>query len=451
MSSDHRAGEAARTLREKAERILSRGGAADVDLERADILRLAHELEVHQVELELQNEELRRAQADLERSRDQFADLYESAPVAYLILGPQGLIERANRAARALVGRNQVLEGLPFSSLVLEKDLFVYYEYLNQTAGHDQERGSVELRLSSPDEEASIHVRLEASLEPAANEEGFRRRLALVDITARKRAEQKLEALAASLEEQVRNRTSKLEESEAKAQAEAVQRRRLAGRLVKLLEEDRRDLSMMLHDEVGQELSGAKMEIENARRDLSPGDSTMAGRLDRTAQILGQAIACLRDTSRRLRPPSLDVLGLVPALRSLVENRLEKGCRVHFFFKEVPETLDNDLQVAVFRIAQEAITNALRHSGCSHIHLSLTVRGSSLCLTVEDDGCGFVWKEAVSDASTESPLGLMIMQERAVFAGGSLEVDSTPERGTLVMAEFPLAPPRSPDPGVASG
>ena len=434
MSRDYHSSQAAKELREKAERILGEKDAEVTVTDRQDFVRLVHELEVHQVELELQNEELRRAQIELEASRDRFADLYESAPVAYVTMNPKGLIERANRAARELLGWDRTLEGRPFSSLVHRDDLSAYYDYFNKAAWQNPPADSVEVRLApcGQKNDEPAYVLIEASPNPDADAEEIRWRLALLDITMRKRAQQELEVLAASLEEKVQQRTAEIEKSEAKA-------RRLAERLVHLLEEDRRQLAVLLHDEVGQELAGMKMQVEDLKRDLDSEVPALADRLEGPVQAIASAISSLRDISSELRPSSLDLLGLVPALRTLAARAQTEACRVRCFFHRMPESLGRDLDLAIFRIAQEALANALRHAGCREIDLNLTREDHGVRLTIEDNGCGFVPDEAVSKISGEGPLGLIIMQEHAVFAGGSLYVDSRPGKGTLVLAEFPLA------------
>ncbi len=253
----------------------------------------------------------------------------------------------------------------------------------------------------------------------------------LRDVTDRKRTEDELEL-------RVRQRTAELAASEKRAREEAERRRYLAKRLVKLLEKDRRQTAVMLHDDVGQTISGAKMQMENLQRDLKGLEPHQSARFDQVEATLAQAIAGLRGMSRRLHPSSLESLGLAPALQSFREQVPQDGCRLRFFFHGVPETLDYELELAVYRIAQEAVSNAVRHAGCREIHLSLLKRDNVLYLTVEDDGCGFDWERAVSPVSGEGPLGLMIMRERAVYVGGELHVDSFPGRGTTVVAELPV-------------
>lgn len=253
----------------------------------------------------------------------------------------------------------------------------------------------------------------------------------LRDVTAWKRAEEELEL-------RVQQRTAELATSEKRAREEAERRRHLAKRLVKLLEEDRRQTAMMLHDDVGQTIAGAKMQVENLQRDLKTLEPHQSAQFEHVGATLAQAIARLRGMSRQLHPSSLESLGLVPALQSFREQIPLDGCRLRFFFHGVPESLDYELELAVFRIAQEAVSNAVRHAGCREIYLSLITRDEVLHLIVEDDGCGFVWEQAVSRVSGEGPLGLMIIRERAVYAGGELHVDSAPDKGTTVVVELPV-------------
>jgi len=274
------------------------------------------------------------------------------------------------------------------------------------------------------------------------NEQGEALRMigAMLDVTERKRLLEELRRSRDELEQRVRERTLELE-------AESERRRHLAGRLVEVLEEDRRSLSMMLHDDIGQCIAGTKMEIENLKYDWNPGDGLeVPAKIDHAVGALQGILGALRNTSRQLRPGSLDTLGLAAALRSIETG--DPLCRIHHFVREEPPSLDGNVNLALFRIAQEAVTNAVRHAGCSDIHVSLVGRGDTLVLMVEDNGCGFSWDEAVSEQSDQAPLGLLVMRERAVHAGGEVHVESVPGKGTLVRAEFPLpGQPLSGEPG----
>ena len=258
------------------------------------------------------------------------------------------------------------------------------------------------------------------------------------NITARKRMEEEFRRYRELLEQRVKERTAELMESEMVALAEAERRRNLAKRLVGILEEDRRQTAMMLHDDVGQTIAGARMQIESLRGELADLDPGRAEQFEGIQNALQGAVASLRDMSRQLHPGTLKSLGLVNALQAFSGRVQPHGCRIHLDCREMPGSLGYELELTAFRIAQEAVTNAVKHAGCREIHLRLSCPDNVLHLTVEDDGCGFVWENAVSDASGEGPLGLVIMRERAVYVGGELRVTSAPGVGTTVAAELPL-------------
>ena len=138
------------------------------------------------------------------------------------------------------------------------------------------------------------------------------------------------------------------------------QLRVLSRRRIQEQEDERRRLSRELHDQIGQSLTAAKINVEALRSTKNP---ALVGRIDETAAILDQLLGQVRQISLDLRPPMLDDLGLVPALRSFVD---EQGRRasvaVRFSAEDIPEKLDPEIQITCFRIAQEAITNAVRHA-----------------------------------------------------------------------------------------
>jgi len=189
MSDKSPVGENFQTLREQAEKLLAGGEGRGLNIDPNDLIRLAHELEVHQMELEFQNQELRRAKRDLEASRDGFADLYESAPVGYVTLNQKGIIEKANTVAHALVGDDQVTLGKLLSSFIAKDDYSTYYDYLNRIVSGESP-GPVELKVLGP--EGAIHVHMEATTQADGHGNLMQWRLSLVDISERKKAEETL-------------------------------------------------------------------------------------------------------------------------------------------------------------------------------------------------------------------------------------------------------------------
>jgi PAS domain S-box-containing protein len=211
------------------------------------------------------------------------------------------------------------------------------------------------------------------------------------------------------------------------------QLRFLSRRLFEVQEEERRHLARELHDEIGQALTAAKINLQAA---IKESDDAKSKRIDETAAILERLLGQVRQISLDLRPSTLDDLGLVPALRSLLD---EQGRRasvaVRFSGKDIPESLDSGTQTTCFRIAQEAITNAVRHANATRIDVGLGRENGNLQLQVRDNGRGFdaksVQKQAVG-------LGLVGIKERATLAGGRARIKSSPSKGTTVEVSLPL-------------
>ncbi len=212
------------------------------------------------------------------------------------------------------------------------------------------------------------------------------------------------------------------------------QLRSLSRRRIQEQEDERRKLSRELHDQIGQSLTAAKINVDALRPTTNP---ALVGRLDETAAILDQLLGQVRQISLDLRPPMLDDLGLVPALRSFID---EQGRRasvaVRFSAEHIPEKLDPEIQITCFRIAQEAITNAVRHAKATQLEIALRcTRGKELRLLARDDGIGF---DAHPTQAQAVDLGLIGIRERAALVGGRAKIISSPSKGTTIDVSLPL-------------
>ena len=197
-------------------------------------------------------------------------------------------------------------------------------------------------------------------------------------------------------------------------------------RLVTAREEERRRLRRDLHDGLGPQLASLTLKLETARNRLThdPLADTLLSDLTQRTQA---TVADIRRLVYALRPPALDELGLLSALRELT---LQASDQVTMCL-DVPVCLP-ELPAAVYRIAQEALTNVVRHAHARHCGLQLTLDESvgRLCLSIQDDGCGLPSSRSVG-------VGLVSMRERAEELGGTWSIEPLPTGGTRVLAQLP--------------
>lgn len=208
--------------------------------------------------------------------------------------------------------------------------------------------------------------------------------------------------------------------------------RELTQRVLDTQEEERGRVARELHDGISQILVGVKYALEIARRRVASGDARASETLEKGADHLGQAIQEVRRISRDLRPGVLDDLGLGPAIKSLAEDfRTRTGIDTEFSTVVFRNRLDQDSKIALYRIAQEALTNIERHSGATRVGIDLRGHRAGATLRIADNGCGL-------QNRPQSPgIGLRNMQERMDQLGGTLRVLSSRD-GTVIEAQVPL-------------
>jgi two-component system, NarL family, sensor histidine kinase UhpB len=185
-------------------------------------------------------------------------------------------------------------------------------------------------------------------------------------------------------------------------------------------EGERRRIALELHDEVGQALTAAMLRLEGAE-------------MAEAKEGLREALEEVREIARRLRPEALDDLGLSNALRALVAS-LARTSRLDVTPEIQPDLppLSPEQELVVYRVAQEALTNAVRHAGAAGVRFSLTTAPGEVVLAVEDDGSGF------DQAAASLGSGIRGMRERALLVRARLEVESAPGRGTAVCLRVPV-------------
>lgn len=195
-------------------------------------------------------------------------------------------------------------------------------------------------------------------------------------------------------------------------------------------EAERRRVAAELHDEIGQRLTALVLVLDRAAK-VAPAELT--GDLTEATVETKETLEGVRRLARRLRPEVLDALGLVPALRNLCDRfETPDGLVIHRSLPtDLPE-LDDDEELVIYRVAQESLTNVVRHAHAKHVLVSLADEGSDVGLAVRDDGIGIDAEHAAV-----SPGGIRGMRERAMLIGARLELESLPAGGTEVRLHVP--------------
>jgi signal transduction histidine kinase len=208
----------------------------------------------------------------------------------------------------------------------------------------------------------------------------------------------------------------------------------LSRRLVELQEEERKRIAMELHDEIGQILTGLSLMLN---MDLVEAGSERLMRLENARKLINDLINRVRQMSLTLRPAMLDDLGLLPTLLWHFENYTRQtGIKVQFHHDAISgQRYSSEIETAVYRVIQEALTNVARHAGVQEALVQVWVSGQVLSVQVEDEGRGF---DMDNMARAAGKFGLLGMQERAVALRGSLMIDSHAGSGTTLLMQLPL-------------
>ncbi len=374
--------------------------------DETDVRRLLHELQVHQVELELQNEELQRARAETEAMLLDYTELYEQAPVGYLTLDRDGRILQANPAAATLLGtaRDRLVDS-PLAECIERMDRPAFRAFLQRLATPEAtalceltlERGGSELRI--------------VQIDGRSDRDGARLRITLSDTTNHRLS------------------SNALRRSE-------TQLRRAYRQLAQAQESERLRLTERLHDQIGRNLTALGLNLTLLDEESpAPLPSGLRERLVDSQALLKATVTEVRSLMSELYPPMLPDYGLFAALRWWSgEVAKRHGIEVRVADGEPGPRLSAEVESALFRIAQEALANAARHARPSRIDVLLRRHGDRLRLEIVDNGCGFDPDSSNGDDERGS-WGLMLMRERALAIGARLQVDSTPGRGTRICVD----------------
>jgi two-component system sensor histidine kinase UhpB len=201
------------------------------------------------------------------------------------------------------------------------------------------------------------------------------------------------------------------------------ERRRAGSAALRAQEEERARVARDLHDEVNQSLTGLLLRLEAVREAAPP---ALEPEIAQTRALANQAMQELLSLARQLRPTALDDLGLTAAIAGQVEQVTRSGLEAELTAKGDFSDLEDDVQLVLYRVAQEALTNASRHSSAHRVSVTLRRDGAGVELKVADDGRGFAFEQS------ERGLGISGMRERALLIGAELDIRSGPGQGTTI-------------------
>lgn len=359
----------------------------------------------HVAELEERIAERNRAEAALRESEERYRELFENAKDAIYVHDLEGNYIRVNRAAETLSGYSrEEIVGHNFVEFVAPEHIQQVSKSFCAKLGKQGET-SYEVDVIAKDgHRVPVEVRSRAIYDNGllVGVQGMAR-----DITERKLAQDALQMFSRQL--------------------------------IEAQEDERRRIARELHDQIGQVLTAVKMNLHTVQASNS---SEISSHINDNIEAIDEALRLVRDLSVELRPPVLDDLGLVTALRWYVDRytrRTGLNVEVLIDLPDDTERFSRDLETACFRIAQEALTNIVRHAKASQAVVQLAKDGNVLFLSVKDDGVGFDF-ERQKRAPRAATLGLIGMQERAHAAEGTIEIDSATSRGTEVRLRFNLEP-----------
>ena len=418
----------------------------------ADTVRLLHELEVHQIELEMQNAELQKARDELEVALEKYTDLYDFAPVGYFSIDESDVILEANLTGAALLGveRSRLVNRrlLPFVSPTSRP---FFLAFLKKVFAGSKYQVCEALLLKEGGGTFWASFRATSAVFP----KGARKwcRVAFGDISARKQAEEaqrRLEALATTnrgLNREIARRQTvekALQKSEQHQRWLLKQSRHMQGQLRHLShqilhaqEEERKRISRELHDEIAQTLVGINVHLAALTREAVDDPRGFQHKIARTQRLVEKSVDIVHRFARELRPTVLDDLGLIPALHSFMKSFTRRtGVRASLTAFAAVERLDTAKRTVLFRVAQEALTNVARHSHASRVEVSIQELPDCICMKIKDNGKSFD-VERTLHANGGKRLGLLGMRERLEMVGGKLAVESAPDKGTTILAQIP--------------
>jgi signal transduction histidine kinase len=216
------------------------------------------------------------------------------------------------------------------------------------------------------------------------------------------------------------------------------QLRQLSRQILSAQEDERKKISRELHDVIAQTLTGINIRLAALKKEAALNKSGLDLSIARTQRLVEKSVNIVHRFALELRPAVLDDLGLIPALHSFMKDfSARNGVRTHLTAFAGVEKVDTARRTALFRVAQEALTNVARHAQAGRVEVSIQKLSDGICMKIMDDGKSFK-VERVLHGKGSRRLGLLGMKERLEMVGGKFGVESNAGEGTTITAHIPL-------------
>jgi PAS domain S-box-containing protein len=366
------------------------------------VIALSIALAVLMVALVRQRARKRKAEALLRESEKRFRVMADTTPSTVWMCDPQGKVTYVNDRRIAFTGRDPMASYDDFWTTFVHPDDRRNVQDVVSQALRDRRAFSNEYRLRRSD---GIYRWMFDVASPRVNGDGTFAGFigSAIDVTDQKVAQQALE--------------------------------KVSGQLIEAQEKERLRIARDLHDDICQRLALLSMELDQANRSANESDGTTKHRLREIRQHCSEIAGDVQSLSHELHSSRLDYLGIVAAIRGFChEFSRQHQVSIEFTDRDVPGDLPREISLCLFRVAQEALHNAVKYSGVSQYVVELTATAEEIQLVVSDSGRGF----DVEAVKQSRGLGLVSMQERVHLVHGSLHVESAPGAGTRILAVVPL-------------
>lgn len=367
--------------------------------------------------------------AKLDDATRRLGAIVESSNDAILSITPDGFVTTWNIGAEQMFGyaASEMIGGSILT--LIPEDLQRDKAWLLSTVrgAHDIHTYEAE-RLTKDGRRINVSVTLSPLKDSVGQFVGMSK--IIRDISEQKRVEKLLRQGREALEMKVQERTAELSSANSSL-------RELSSRLMQVQEEERSRLARDLHDEIGQLLTALKIDLQEVQHGEI--GQALAGPLKDSLDLVDQLLSQVRTLALDLRPSLLDDLGLVPALRWYGNRQARRnGWTLSITVEGMAERIPAVIEVACFRVVQEALTNIAKYAEAKTIDLTLSRHRQEIMLVVRDDGVGFDVAAARQRAQVGESIGLLSMEERVRLAGGHLMISSTPGQGCRLEFHFPL-------------